>query len=114
MPADDKNTKVLTPSETAFIISVLRNTETRLTVSWDNVAQETNMKLPRSARERWRLLSVKHSFGGLEALPKKPSTIASPQKITKKKPVKGKRVKKEETEIADEQTEEEDVANPRA
>lgn len=95
MATEDKEvTKDFTPVELAFIKAVFRHSNARLNADWNKVAEEVSVKDAKCARERFRQISVKHSFGGQDVSPTK-LEVESPGKVVKKRAARGKKVKKE-------------------
>lgn len=94
---DKETTKGFTPVEIAYIKAVFRHSKARLNADWDKVAEEVSVKHAKCARDRFRQISVKHSFGGQDASPTKGGG-EFPCKVVKKRAAKGKKVKKEEKE----------------
>lgn len=91
--------KAFTPVEMAFIKAVIRYSKASLTTAdWEKVADEVNVKDAKCARERFRQISVKHSFGGSGDSPQKARAGDSPSKVAKKRGGRAKKVKKDEPE----------------
>lgn len=98
MATEDKEAiKDFTPVELAFIKAVFRHSKARLNADWDKVAEEVSVKDAKCARERFRQISVKHSFSGQDASPRKVG-VDSPGKVVKKRAARGKKVRKEKEE----------------
>ena len=88
MATEDKEaTKDFTPVELAFIKAVFRHSKARFNADWDKDAK--------CARERFRQISVKHSFGGQDGSPTKGGG-ESPGKVVKKRVSRGRKAKKDE------------------
>ena len=122
MSSEEQDTpKPLTAVEMSFVKAVLRYSKANITTEdWNKVAEEVGVKDAKCARERFRQISVKHSFGSGEggsprknASPKKAGDGAGagdmPAKVVKKraprakKPKKGVESFKEETESVKEE-----------
>lgn len=96
MATEDKEaTKDFTPVELAFIKAVFRHSKARFNADWDKVAEEVSVKDAKCARERFRQISVKHSFGGQDGSPTKGGG-ESPGKVVKKRVSRGRKAKKDE------------------
>ena len=96
MATEDKEpVKGFTPVELAFIKAVFRHSKARLNADWDKVAEEVSVKDAKCARERFRQISVKHSFDGQDGSPTKGGG-ESPGKVMKKRAARGKKSKKDE------------------
>lgn len=98
MSNEAQDVKAFTAVEMAYVKAVIRYSRVNLTTAdWEKVAEEVRVKDAKCARERFRQISVKHSFGSGDS-PQKPSAGGSPCKVTKRKGVRAKKLKKEEAE----------------
>lgn len=107
MANQDQEIKAFTAVEMAYVKAVIRYSKANLTTAdWEKVAEEVNVKDAKCARERFRQISVKHSFGtGAGDSPQKPRAGDSPSKVTKKKGGRARKVKKDESEPESEKAE---------
>jgi hypothetical protein len=94
----------LTEGELRFIKAIFDNMTQKPDANWDKVATDLGLKDAKCAKERFRQMSVRHSWreqpASANATPRKPvkSGAAANAKVTKRAPrTPSKRVKKEET-----------------
>ncbi|MBE3042699.1 hypothetical protein IMZ48_09025 [Candidatus Bathyarchaeota archaeon] len=114
MSEEQEIPKALTAVEMAFVRAVLRYSKANIpTEDWNKVAEEVGVKDAKCARERFRQISVKHSFGSGEggsprknASPKKAGDSAGagdmPAKVVKKRAPRAKKPKKEAESVKEE------------
>lgn len=98
MSNEAQDVKAFTAVEIAYVKAAIRYSRVNLTTAdWEKVVEEVSVKDAKCARERFRQISVKHSFGSGDS-PQKPRAGDSPCKVTKKKGGRAKKPKKEEAE----------------
>ncbi|KAJ0123504.1 hypothetical protein J7T55_011969 [Diaporthe amygdali] len=82
--ATSKESVTLNEAQTSFLALLMRNIQTKPDIDFDAVAKELGINT-KSAKERFRLLSIKM---GWKDGPKTPSTPKKPTGVTKRTPGK--------------------------
>lgn len=103
---EDGSPTGLTDGELRFIKAIFDNMTQKPDADWDAVAQTLSLKDAKCAKERFRQMSVRHGWRGdsaAAASPRKATSTAAGDKVTKKprtprKPAAKKSAKKAEVE----------------